>query len=133
MMRLDADLRTDDDQSLNEIAQLANVARPGITQEDFQSAIAKLARFFAVGGAELVQEMASEHGDIRGAIAERGDKKRNDIQAIEKILTKTAVQDFLFEFLVGGGDNAHIDANGLIRTDRFETLFFENAQNFRLS
>src|SRR5438874_7378874 len=77
--------------------------------------------------------MAGENGDVRGAIAERRNVKRNDIETIEKILTKTAVQDFLFEILVSSGDDANVHTNGLIGADRFEALFFEYAQNLGLS
>ena len=35
--------------------------------------------------------------------------------------------DFLFEVLIGGGDNANVDANGLIGANRLEALFFQDA------
>ena len=40
--------------------------------------------------------------------------------------------DFLFEFLVGGGDDADVDAHGLIGADGFEALLFEDPENFGL-
>ena len=54
MMRLDANLRAHDDQALDQIAEFADVAGPGVAQEDFQSSFAEFAGFFAVGGAEFV-------------------------------------------------------------------------------
>src|SRR5579862_2403201 len=54
--RVDADLRIHDDDALHQIAQLANIARPGILFEDAQSFLRQFLRLAAVGGGELFQE-----------------------------------------------------------------------------
>src|SRR5258706_2043586 len=76
--------------------------------------------------------MAGEYGNVRSAIAERGYKKGNYVETVEKILTETSVQDCLFQIFVGGGDDANIHAGSLIGAYWFETLLFEHAQHFRL-
>jgi len=129
---LDADLRANDDQTFDEVAEFANVAGPGVAKKNFQGAVGELASFFAVGGTELVQEMTGENRNVGGAVAQRRDEERNDVEAIEKILAETAVQNFLFEIFVGGGNDANIDADGLIGADRLEALLFEDAKNFGL-
>jgi hypothetical protein len=76
--------------------------------------------------------MARQDGDILGMFAERRHGEGNHIQAIEEIFAKPAGRDLIFEFLVGSGDYAHIDANRLVRAHRLESLFLENAQHFGL-
>jgi len=66
--------------------------------------------------------MTGENRNVGGAVAQRRDEERNDVEAIEKILAETAVQNFLFEIFVGGGNDANIDADGLIGADRLEAL-----------
>jgi len=44
--------------------------------------------------------MAGEYGNVRSAIAERGYEKGNYVETVEKILTETSVQDFLFQIFV---------------------------------
>ena len=76
MVRLDADLRADDDQALDEIAQFAHVSGPGIAQQNFQSAVAEFARFFAVSGAEFIEEMTSEDWECRQCDRGAAERKR---------------------------------------------------------
>src|SRR5271154_1751708 len=54
---LDFCLWADDDQALDEVAKFADVAGPGIAEENVHGGIAQFADFFAVGDAEFVQEM----------------------------------------------------------------------------
>ena len=44
--------------------------------------------FFAVSGAEFIEEVTSENGNVCSAIAERRNEKGNDVEAIEKILAE---------------------------------------------
>ena len=76
--------------------------------------------------------MRGEHRNVLGALAERGNVKGNHVQAVEQIFAECVASDFLFEFLVGGGDDAHIHRHRLIRSQRLDALFFEDAQHFRL-
>src|SRR5579859_1847241 len=132
MMWFDARLRANDDEALDEIAKFAHVAGPGIAHENFERIFAQFARFLAVLRTEFIEEMADENGYIGEAVAKGRNEKRDDVQAIEKILAKGAARDFLVEVFVGGGDDANIDAHGLIGADRLEALLFEHAQNFCL-
>src|ERR1700753_3230356 len=100
MMRLDARLRANDDEALDEIAQLADVAGERIAHQDFHRGIAEFARALSVGGAELVQKIFRENRDVFLAIAQRRNKEGNYVQSIEKILPESAACDFLFEIFV---------------------------------
>src|SRR5262245_8144751 len=117
MVRLDADLWADNDQAFDKVAEFADVAWPGIAKQDFESTVTEFAGAFAVSGAEFVQEMTGEDGDVFLAIAQRRNEEGNDVEAIEKILAETAVGDFLFEVFVGGGYDPDVDADSLVRAD----------------
>src|SRR6266481_1813057 len=132
MVRLNARLRANNDQALDKVPQLANVSRPRVPQQDLHGGIAVLARSFAVCGAELVQEMSGEDGDVLFAVTQRRHKEGNYVQAVEKILAEGAAGNLLLEILVCGGENANIHAESLAGADRLEALLFQNAQHLRL-
>src|SRR6266849_1025781 len=113
MVRLDARLRANNDQALDEVAQLANVSRPGMPQQDFHGSIAELACSLAVRGTELVQEMPGQDGDVLFAVAQRRHEEGNYVQPIEEILAEGAARDLLFEILVCGSEHANVDAQSL--------------------
>src|SRR6267154_4518787 len=133
MVRFDARFRADDHQALDQIAQLAHVAGPGMAQQTLHRGVAELANFLSVSRAELVQQMPSKNGNIFLAITQRRDEERNDVEPVDQILTEGAAGDLLLEILVGGGQNANIHGEGLARAHRLEALFFEHAQHFGLS
>src|SRR6202030_2489634 len=132
VMRLDARLRANDDEPLDEVSQFANISRPGVADKDFHGRVAQLARFLSVGRAEFAQEISCQCWDILPAVAQGRHVKGNHVQAIEKILAKGAARDFLFEMLVRCGDDAHVDAQGGVGAHALEALFLEYPQNFRL-
>src|SRR5713101_1620443 len=132
MVRLDALLRRHDDEALDEVAQLANVTGPGIAEKDFHRGLADFLAAASVSGAEFSEEVARERGNVFAAVAERGNEKGNDVQAVEKVLTKRAAGDFLLEVFVGGGDDANVHGDGLAGADGFEALLLEDAKDFGL-
>src|ERR1700704_3845114 len=76
--------------------------------------------------------MGPQNWDILGMVAERRPGERDHIQAIEEIFAESSCRDLVFEFLVRGGDDAHIDADRLVRPHRLETLLLENTQHLGL-
>src|SRR5215470_503887 len=118
VMWLNASLRADDHKALDKISEFAHVAGPGIPQKNFQSSVTQLTRSLAIGGAELVEEIPGQNGDVFSAVAQRRNEEGNHVQAIEQILTKSAAGDFLFKILVCRGENAHVDGQSLVRAHR---------------
>src|SRR5215469_7480768 len=131
-MRLDTDLWAHDDEALDEIAEFADITGPGIAEKDFKRAIREFAGALAVSRAEFVEEMAREDGNVLLAIPQGWHEEGNHVEPVEKILAEAAGRYFLFEVLVGGGDDADVHAYGLVGADRFEALFFEDAEHFGL-
>src|SRR6267142_2289923 len=126
MMQLDASLRADDDEALNEIAQLSHISGPGIAHQNLQRGLAQLARFPSVFGAEFIQEVANKNRNVCGAVAQRRNEKGNHVQAIEKILAEGTARNFLIEVFVGGGDVADFvqEKRAAVRRLKFSGFIF---------
>ncbi|MCG3163618.1 MAG: hypothetical protein JMDDDDMK_05057 [Acidobacteria bacterium] len=122
-----------DDHALDRVAKLADVAGPGVILHPFDCRGFEIFRRFAVGQRELAVEMLDQRGHIFQSFAQRRNLKRNDVQAVEQVGAKRAAFNFGFEPFVGRGDHARVNCHGCFRTDRLESLFFQRAQNFRLS
>ena len=74
----------------------------------------------AVLAAELGEKFTRQQWDILLALAQGWNGERHHVEPIEKVFAKIAFGDFFFEVLVGGGDETHIDAQGLGASDRGE-------------
>src|SRR5258708_25475796 len=83
VMRLDARLWADDDQPLDEIAQLADITRPGIANKNFHGGAAELAWLLCVGRTEFAKEVFCQRRNVFPAIAQRRHEKWNYVQAIK--------------------------------------------------
>ena len=76
--------------------------------------------------------MIGQHRDVGFSVAQRGNVNGNHIESVEEILSKGAVLNGLLEVLVGGADDAHIDADGTLTTHLFEGALLKKAQQFYL-
>ena len=61
-----------------------------------------------------------------------GSRDGNDVQPVEEILAKLALDDEFFQILVRGGDDAHVDLHRVARTDALEGHFLQDAQQLGL-
>jgi hypothetical protein len=73
--------------------------------------------------AELLQEFLDEERDVLFALAQGRDEERDDVEAVEEVFAEVAAGDLFPEVLVGGGDDADIDVEGLGGADGKEALF----------
>src|SRR5439155_136578 len=64
--------------------------------------------------------------------SERGNEKREHIDAVVKVLAELALLNPIVKVAMGGRDGAHIDGNRIISADPLDFTLFENAQEFRL-
>src|SRR5690242_11496584 len=129
VMWLNARLRANNHEALNEIAHLAHIPRPGIAQEDVHGRSAQLASLLAVGRTEFVEEIAGQRGDVLLALSQRRHKEGDDIEPVKKILAKCTARDFLLEILIRGRDDARVHGDRLAGTHRFKSLLFQNAKH----
>ena len=83
--------------------------------------------------AELLEEFVDEKRDVFLAVAQRRDKEGDDVEAIEEVFAEVAAGDLFFEVLVGGGDDADVDVDGVAGADGVEALFVQSAEDLCLS
>lgn len=57
----------------------------------------------------------------------------DDIEAIEQVLAKATLLDFLVQVFVGSGDEANVHPNGLVSPQAFNFPLLQDAQEFNLS
>src|SRR5438270_8113570 len=132
VFRFDDVVRQKDRQSLDDIAQLAYVARPVISAQPHRCAARQsFARRSGLGG-EAAKEVISKKIDVAAARAKRRHLQRQHIQSIEEIFAEVARLHLRFEILVRRGDHAHIHFDGLLAADALKRLLLQNAQHFRL-
>src|SRR5438128_3535834 len=81
----------------------------------------------------MPQESANEKRNIFFSFAQRRHGDAHDVQAKEKIVAEFSLAHEGLEILVGGGDESHVRAQGLIAADTLESaLLADNAQQFDL-
>ena len=101
--------------ALEEILQLAHVARPAVALQEEERVGAQLRRFAPEPVSRGCEEGASERLDLARSLAQRRDAQRHAVQAIEEVLTKTPGAHLVVERAVGGGDEAHVERSRLER------------------
>src|SRR5262245_63513149 len=94
---------------------LAHVAGPGVGDEPLLGVARELDRRPPALAARLLEEVPHEQRDVLAALAQRGHLDRDHVQAVEEVLAEAPLADRELEVLVGGGDDAHVDRDGLRR------------------
>ena len=77
-------------------------------------------------------EVVNEGGYLIAALAQRGDRQADDVQAVVQVLTEAAILNELLEVGVGGGDDAHVDVDGRELAERVDLARFEEPQELGL-
>ena len=67
-----------------------------------------------------------------GAVAQGGQVNGHHVEAVVEILAEPAGLDLLLEVAVGGGDEAHVDVDGLDAADALELALLQRAQQLHL-
>src|SRR5436305_10744408 len=77
--------------------------------------------------------MLNEDRDIVGALTQRRQVQRDDVESIVKIRTEAARLDLFLEIAVGRGDEPRVDRNGLGGADGNHFAVLQNAKQLYLS
>ncbi len=116
----------------DDVAQLADVARPGISGETLE----ERRRDASDGLAELLvclaEEVLDEQRDILDAIAERHEMQPDAVEPVEQVLPEPTLLHQLGRVTVGGRDDADVDGRLRVRTDPPDGNTLENAEQLRL-
>ena len=121
-----------DHRPFKDVFQLANIAGPVIAFQgvhyvfsyDFNGFAHALGNFFNIE--------SDKQRYVIAAIAKWRYGYRKYVQAIPEILTKIAVTDLFFQIAIGGGNNPHIDFDGLRTAHPFELAILKNSQELCL-
>ena len=117
---------------LDYILKLSHITRPRIAHKKLHAilrhALDLLTEFFGEAG----QKKQCQLRYIGPALAQGRDTEREDIQPIEKVLTKAPGLDRFFEAAISSGDNTNVDADRSALTDRLELLLLKHAQELDL-
>lgn len=79
-----------------------------------------------------MEKVLTENGEIAKAVGEGGEGDFEDTQAVIQVFAKTFFGDGAVEVLIGGGDEAEVDAEVVATTDAGEGFFFDEAEKFDL-
>src|SRR5882724_4891895 len=118
--------------ALHAVLELADVPRPGVGEEPLRHRRREAAHRLRDLPGVMVDEALREEEDVAPAHAQRRQLDADDVQAEVQILAQAALLDRRLEVAVGGGDDAHVDRDLVVRPDRAHRAFLDRAQKPRL-
>src|ERR1041385_3578958 len=78
---------------------------------------------------EKIDVERREQRDVAVPLPERRQRDRHHLEAIEQVLPELSVGHFLLEVAVGGGDDAHVNAEVLKAANTLEGLLLEESRS----
>src|SRR6185312_321528 len=121
------------------VLELADVAGPAIGLESRECLRGHLGRIRRLAAGEALRGAAALREDVRGeqrdvffALAQRWHLDRHDRESPVQVLAKLAARDELLEILVRRRDDADVDLDWPVTTDRFDLALLEHAQELVL-
>src|SRR5208282_3989979 len=84
------------------------------------------------GFSKALEKVASQERNIFAALAQGWKLYGNNAQAIVQIFAEAAFSNFLFELLVGGGDDANVNIRFFGAADGADFSFLKDAVEFHL-
>src|SRR4030095_5396652 len=122
--------RPKDDRPLDGVPELANVSRPGISEQRIFRSLGELRRMAPRGFGEEQEEAPREAENIFRPFPQWRQLQVNNVETVKQLLPKETVSHMLLQITVGGGHGPNIGVPGFVLADAFEFLVFEEAQQF---
>ncbi len=122
----------DNHSALQRIAQLTDIAGPGIILECQHHGIAYHPHLAAVLLVHLFEEMRDQFRDVGLVIAQRRERDIENVQAIKKVLAQLALGDCLLGNLVGGREHTHVYRCFHLTAQAAQLAVFQHAQQLGL-
>ncbi len=76
--------------------------------------------------------MIGQHRDIGAARAQRRQRDRHHVDPVVEVLAEALLGDLFGQIAIGGGDQPHVDVEGLVAADPPHFLFLQHAQQLGL-
>ena len=109
-----------DDRALQDVAQLAHVARPGIRLQGRHVRKPERRDRSPEAPRELPRDCIREEDDVVAALAQRWEPEREDAQPVVQVGAEPPVARGPLEVPVRGSDDAHVDPAGAGAADGLE-------------
>src|SRR5208283_638023 len=119
-------------EALDDVAQFADVAGPGITAQIGDSFGCEEFFLPTVLRGDLAGEVGDEVRKILVALAQGRQGQRKDVHAVIEIAAKFVFLDEFVEIAMRGDDHAHVDFNGLVAANALHFAFFKDAKQLGL-
>src|SRR3546814_56061 len=119
--------------ALQQVLQLAHVARPAVAAEDLRHGGFPALHLAAVAAVELADEVRGQHQAVVAALAQRRDVDGDHLQPVIEVVAKAPLLHIAIENAVGGADEAHVDLHVADPADRAEALVVQQGQQLGLN
>src|SRR5208283_3108109 len=124
--------RSENNGALNNVFELANVARPGVALQQFERLGLDAFHGLLEDGGIMAQEVMRDDGDILEALLERRRLDAHDVDAVVEVLAELAFGHELGEILVSGEDEPRAQGNELAGTEAAELHLLQHAKKLDL-
>ena len=120
------------DGAKHRVLELADIARPIEARDQRHRLGGEAANALFLARGKMGEEGAREIGHVLAPPPQRRNADREHVQPIEQILAEAALAHQLDEVAVGGGNDAHVNLDGLASADRIDLAMLDGAQELRL-
>ena len=132
LRRVDQRARHHDQQPLDQVAQLPDVARPVIELHHFQRLWGDVFDPQPLFLRMHAEKMPGQQRDVLFPLAQRRDHHRQHVQPIEQVVPEIPLLDFLGQILVGGRDDPDVHLDQLGAAHAGELLLFKRPEDLGL-
>jgi len=115
------------DQPLNLIFKLANVARPPVRGEQVKGLIGEPSDRLPLTFRKSSEKFGGEQGDIFFSFPKRWDGEAETVQTVIQIFAELSIPDHFLQVLVGRRQDTHVHADGVTPPDSREFHSFDHA------
>ena len=117
---------------LDHVLEFPDVSRPVIEPKGFQCARRDAIDRPAHLTANSIAEVTQKHRQILEPLPQRGQRDREDIEAIVQILSELAAVHFFDQIPVGGSHDPDVDVHRPRAAEPFELAFLQDAKQLGL-
>src|SRR5437868_12485063 len=112
-----------DKRLFDDIFHLSHISWPWIARQQIDGIFRKLLGGTVIFFYSFGQKMFGEEGNVFSALPERRQIERNDVDAVVEVFTKLSLANKFLEIFIRGGQDAHVDLDGLHPPDSGEFSF----------
>ena len=124
--------RTVDEERLEQVPELAHIARPVVTLETFESFLREPLDSLAELSIQAENEMVNQIGHVLVVLAQSRDRDPEYVEPIEQVPPEPPSLDHLLEPAVRRGNDPDVERNDHPSSEPDDTSTFQRIENFGL-